>query len=60
MAKYKWNSPYEWLADAVNHRTHSRDEIFSRLMNLARNADSDSLQDEFEDLMDIDGYFDKE
>lgn len=52
---YRWSHPYEWLADTA--RSWDKDTLYSELMNLASNTDSDTLQDLFQMQMDEDGYF---
>lgn len=53
--KYKYEGPHDWLSNAV-HR-HGEKEILSRLMNLVQKVDADTIQDEFQDLMEKDSYF---
>ncbi len=55
MARYKWDSAYEWLSDKAKGWDEAR--LYQELMSLARDADSDTLQDQFQSDMDADGYF---
>ncbi len=56
--KYKWNSPLEWLEDKVEQWDAA--QIKSELLTLARRLTSDDLQDEYENNMSDDGYFQKQ
>ena len=56
MARYKWASPYEWLAEKIRDEW-TPDEVAMALLQLAQSTDSDTLQDHFQSDMDADGYF---
>jgi len=55
--QYKWGSPYDWLAEKA--RDWGECELYSVLITLAAQVDSDMLQDLFQAEMDRDGYFKK-
>ena len=55
MARYRWDSPYEWLSESA--KAWDAAQLYRELMNLARILDSDQLQDEYQDDMDRDGFF---
>ena len=59
MPKYKWESPHEWLINALTERTHDVHEMDARIRELILKTDADTLQEVFEDLMDNDGYFEE-
>lgn len=52
---YKWTCPHDWLADTA--RGWSPEVLYANLCALAAKCDSDTLQDEFQTMMDEDGYF---
>ena len=52
---YRFDSPYEWLADTAREWNAAR--LYQELLNLARLLDSDTLQDEYQTDMSLDGYF---
>lgn len=52
---YRWTNPYEWLAETAQGWDAAR--LYNELLNLARLHDSDTLQDEYQADMDVDGYF---
>lgn len=53
---YRYNNPHEWLDDAVKNGKVSVVELLSFIHS---SCDSDSIQDNFQSLMDSDGYFDE-
>lgn len=55
MPRYKYADPQEWLAERA--RDWSHDRLYLELMELARQTDSDTLQDIYQSDMDADGYF---
>lgn len=55
MARYKWDSPLEWLAEKA--RSWDEAKLYNELLNLARRHDSDTLQDEYQSEMSADDYF---
>jgi hypothetical protein len=55
---YKWNDPYDWLADTA--RNWPKDVLYSALCLLAVKSDSDTIQDLFQKQMDEEGYFEEE
>ena len=55
MSKYKWDSPFEWLAEKAED--WDREQLLDTLTTVAGALDSDTLQDIFQDEMDQDGYF---
>ena len=54
---YKWTHPYHWLEKKAV--TWDRERLLTEFLNLACIADSDTLQDTFQEEMDADGYFDE-
>ena len=54
--QYRWSTPYEWLETAS--RQWDQDLLRQQFLLLAIKADSDTLQDMYQDDMDSDGYFD--
>lgn len=61
MPKYKWNSPLEWLEETIKDGRwddRSKGGLCGEILTLARLLDSDQLQDEYQNLMDEDGYYD--
>lgn len=54
--KYVWDNPYEWLEQMS--RGWGEVQLLREFLELVRHVDSDTLQDQFQDLMDEDGYFD--
>lgn len=57
--KYKWANAYEWLSDYLD--TVEDTHVFHFIIKeLARKLDGDTLQDIFEDMMDVTGYFEPE
>ena len=54
---YKWTHPYHWLEEKA--ATWDRERLLTEFLNLACIADSDTLQDTFQEEMDADGYFDE-
>lgn len=55
MAKYKWESPQEWLMDVV--WDWDATAVTKELMDLCCKLAPDTVQDHFQDLMDKDGFF---
>lgn len=53
---YKYATAHEWLEK--RSQGWSESYLRSELMKLAYKLDSDQLQDEYQELMDEDGYFD--
>ena len=53
-----YDSPYEWLTEAAKGWTEAR--LYQELCALARLHDSDTLQDEYQEDMAKDGYFNQE
>ena len=53
---FRWQTPYEWLAHAC--QKWSEEQLRIDLLALAIQADSDQLQDLYQDQMNDDGYFD--
>jgi len=56
-ATYKWNSPHDWLSDKA--KDWSKGRLYQELCTLAARHDADTLQDEYQDEMDQDGYFEE-
>lgn len=56
--KFKWSNPFEWLQD--NTRTWSPQRFEHEFWILASKMDSDELQDEYENCMREDGYFEED
>lgn len=52
---YRWNNPYEWLEE--QSRSWDAEKLRTELLALAMRHDSDTLQDEYQGEMVIDGYF---
>jgi len=55
---YKWSNPYNWLADVS--RGWEEAVLYAALCRLAAKLDSDTIQNAFENEMDVDGYFEDE
>lgn len=55
MARYKWDSAYEWLEEKSQDWDATR--LRTELLDLARQTDGDTIQDSFQSEMDSDGYF---
>jgi hypothetical protein len=55
---YRWDTPYEWLSEAAREWTPER--LYQELCTLALKHDSDTLQDEYQNEMQEDGYFKKQ
>lgn len=55
---YKWTYPQEWLAEKA--REWTKEQLYSTLMQIAKEMDADSVQDLFQREMEIDGYFEPE
>lgn len=54
MPNYRWESPYEWLEDAIHDRKVSANEALYALMEF---IDPDNIQEIFQAEMERDGYF---
>jgi hypothetical protein len=58
MAQYKWDSPGEWLIEKINSfEMLDFYKLREIALIMARELDSDELQDLFQPEMDDDGYF---
>jgi hypothetical protein len=57
-AKYKWDSPHDWLMEKAQSMTV--EQLHSALEAVAYRLDGDSIQDLFQTEMDQDGFFDPE
>lgn len=55
MASYRWDSPHAWLI--AKAQDWSESTLYRELVMLAHKLDADQLQDEYQDLMSADGYF---
>lgn len=55
--RYKWATAHEWLFNALENGPHDSNELNSRIRNILSKLDGDTIQDEFQDLMDSDGFF---
>ena len=62
MAKFKWDSVQEWLSDRIGKLKGQGniEELAIDLLCLAKECDSDTLQDVFQDDMVHDGYFENQ
>jgi hypothetical protein len=55
---YKWDNPHEWFEQFWRGKIEQgSSELYSIGMELARQLDSDGIQDLFQSDMDADGYF---
>lgn len=54
MARYRWESPRDWLEWAVHDRHITFREAFYELLEV---TDYDAIQDIFQNEMQLDGYF---
>ena len=55
MARYKWDSPQEWLIQYASKLDASK--LFQEFSILVQELDADKIQDLYQSDMDADGYF---
>ena len=55
--RYRWKTPYEWLAEQAQGWDETR--LRKELLAVAAGVGSDHLQEDYEDEMAADGYFER-
>lgn len=55
MARYKWDSPREWLMEQAANWDASK--LFAELSAIVEKLDADTIQDLYQTEMSEDGYF---
>jgi hypothetical protein len=55
MARYEWDSPYEWLMEYAAKLDTSK--LYQEFGVVAEKLDSDQIQDLYQDDMERSGYF---
>ena len=56
-AKYKWDTPLEWLIQKAG--SWNATQLFNEFCAMAQTLDLDTIQDLYQSDMDADGYFDR-
>ena len=54
---FKWKTPQDWLVSYL--KGLSKEGLLREAMILASKLDDDQVQEEYESLMDNDGYFEE-
>lgn len=54
---YKYANPYEWLE--AKSQEWNKEQLRAALLSLAINTDSDMIEDQYQDDMEADGYFEE-
>lgn len=57
MAKYKWETCYDWLVEKA--KTWDKSELYSEFIAVAGMIDQDQIQDRYQAEMDSDGFFEE-
>lgn len=57
MPDYKWATPIEWLYQ--QHLDLESPELRARVWAVLHKVDPDEIQEQFQDLMEEDGYFER-